>query len=147
MVFRSESELKNYIMSKSKNSLSQTVAIVYEIIDRFVKEFYAEYSPVMYERTYQLYRSLVKTDVKQTSNGWKAYVYFDYSNLVYTTGSKPSGLQVVTAASYGGHGAEGLHVVAGGTGIWDEPMLILKNQGQAIEILKRRLIKNGIPIK
>lgn len=145
MVFHSMSELKQYILSRSANALQKTVEQVYQIIDRFMKEFYAEYSPVMYERTYQLYRSLVKTDIESTGNGWKAYVYFDYGSLVYTTGSSPSGQQVMNAASYGGHGAEGLHIVAGGTGVWDEPKAILDSQ--AIEILKRMLIAEGIPIK
>lgn len=147
MVFHSMDELKQYILSRSQNALQKSIEQVYQIIDRFVKEFYAEFSPVMYERTYQLYRSLVKTDVESTGNGYKAYVYFDYSSLVYTTGSSPSGQQVMNAASYGGHGAEGLHVIAGGTGVWSEPMEILDGQKQAIEILKRMLIAEGIPIK
>lgn len=145
MVFHSMSELKQYILSRSANALQKTVEQVYQIIDRFMKEFYAEYSPVIYERTYQLYRSLVKTDIESTGNGWKAYVYFDYGSLVYTTGSSPSGQQVMNAASCGGHGAEGLHIVAGGTGVWDESKVILDSQ--AIEILKRMLIAEGIPIK
>ena len=145
MVFHSMDELKQYILLRSGSALRQTVEQVYQIIDRFVKEFYAEYSPEMYERTYQLYRSLVKTDIQPTGNGWKAEVYFDYSSLVYTSGSRPSGLQVMNAAAHGGHGAEGLHIESGGIAIWDEPMIIL--QTQAIETLKRMLIANGIPVK
>lgn len=145
MTFHSTDELKAFILSRSKDALQKTVEQVYQIIDRFVKEFYAEYSPAMYERTYQLYRSLVKTDVEATDNGCKAYVYFDFSSLVYTTGSSPSGEQVMNAASYGGHGAEGLHVIAGGTGIWSEPMVILN--AEAYNILKKMLIDSGIPIK
>lgn len=145
MVFHSMDELKQYILSRSGSALRQTVEQVYQIIDKFVKEFYAEYSPEMYERTYQLYRSLVKTDIQPISNGWRAEVYFDYSSLVYTSGAKPSGLQVMETAAHGGHGAEGLHIEHGGTAIWDEPMAIL--QTQAIEILKRMLISNGIPVR
>lgn len=145
MTFHSIEELKQYILSRSQNALQKATEQVYQIINRFVKEFYAEYSPSMYDRTYQLYQSLVKTDVEVSGNGCTAYVYFDFSSLVYMTGSQPSGSQVMNAAAYGGHGAEGLHVIAGGTGIWSEPMQILSIE--AIEILKRMLIAEGIPIK
>lgn len=145
MTFHSIEELKQYILSRSQNALQKATEQVYQIINRFVKEFYAEYSPSMYDRTYQLYQSLVKTDVEVSGNGCTAYVYFDFSSLVYMTGSQPSGSQVMNAAAYGGHGAEGLHVIAGGTGIWSEPMQILNTE--AIEILKRMLIAEGIPIK
>ncbi len=145
MTFHSVEELKQYILSRSQNALQKATEQVYQIINRFVKEFYAEYSPSMYDRTYQLYQSLVKTDVEVSGNGCTAYVYFDFSSLVYMTGSRPSGSQVMNAAAYGGHGAEGLHVIAGGTGIWSEPMQILSTE--AIEILKRMLIAEGIPIK
>lgn len=145
MTFNSIEEVKQYILNKSQGAVEKAKEQVYQVIDRFVKEFYAEYSPEMYERTYQLYRSLVKSDVRSTGNGWEAYVYFDFGSLVYTTGSSPSGLQVMNVASWGGHGAEGLHIVAGGTGIWDEPIAIL--QTEVYEILKRNLIAAGIPIR
>lgn len=145
MVFKSEAQLKSFLLSKCQNALIKAQEQVYQIIDRFVKEFYAEFSPEMYERTYQLYRSLVKSDIVPTGNGYKAEVYFDFSSLVYTSGSSPSGEQVMNAAAYGGHGAEGLHIIAGGTGIWDEPKQILN--AEAINILKKMLISEGIPIR
>lgn len=120
---------------------------IYQILDMFVKEFYADYDPVMYERTYQLYRSLVKTDVYLIGNGYEAEVYFDLSSLNYITGAKPSGEQVMSAAAYGGHGADGLRVVYGNSGadIWNNVIPVLSTE--AIEILKEELIAQGVPIK
>jgi hypothetical protein len=154
MVFKNETELKNFLMKKCRNALVKSQQQVYQIIDRFVKEYYAYYSPEMYERTYQLYRSLVKSDIVATDNGYEAKVYFDLSSLDYVTGGKPSGEQVMTAAKEGWHGAVGKipnsdkyykYVVSGGEGIWDEPKQIL--DAQAKEILKKMLISEGIPIK
>lgn len=145
MVFKNEAQLKSFLLSKCQNALIKAQEQVYQIIDRFVKEFYAEFSPEMYERTYQLFQSLVKSDIIKTANGYKAEVYFDFSSLVYTSGFSPSGEQVMNAAAYGGHGAEGLHIIAGGTGIWDEPKQILN--AEAINILKKMLISEGIPIR
>ena len=146
MVFKNEKQLEKFLLQKCKNALIKSQEQVYQIIDRFVKEFYAEFSPEMYERTYQLYRSLVKSDIVHTANGYEAHVYFDLSSIDYVTGSKPSGEQVMGAAEWGRHGAIGLAVADfKGTSIWHESLAIL--DVEAIDTLKRMLISEGIPIK
>lgn len=147
MVFRNESQIKSFLMAKCKNALIKSQEQVYQIIDRFVKEFYADYSPELYERTYQLYRSLVKSDIISTGTGYEARVYFDLSELDYIYGAQPSGEQVMGAAAEGWHGADGLLVKSGNTGvsIWNDPKEIL--DANAIDILARMLKAEGIPIK
>lgn len=146
MVFKNEKQLKEFLLKKCKNALIKSQEQVYQIIDRFVKEFYAEFSPEVYERTYQLYRSLVKSDIQFTGNGYQAYVYFDLGSIDYVTGSKPSGEQVMQAAEWGRHGAMGLAVADfKGTSIWHEPSDILN--AEAINILKKMLVSEGVPIK
>lgn len=146
MVFNNEAQLKSFLMAKCKNALMKAQEQVYQIIDRFVKEFYAEFSPEVYERTYQLYRSLVKSDIIPIGNGYEAQVYFDISSLDYISGSRPSGEQVMGAAEWGRHGAMGLAVADfKGTSIWHEPLEILNVE--AVNILKKMLIAEGIPIK
>lgn len=146
MVFKNEKQLEAFLLQKCRNALVKSQEQVYQIIDRFVKEFYAEFTPEMYERTYQFYRSLVKGDIVRTSKGYEAQVYFDLSSLNYVTGSKPSGEQVMGAAEWGRHGAMGLATADfKGTSVWHEPLAIL--DAQAINILKKMLISEGIPIK
>lgn len=146
MVFKNEEQLKNFLLQKCKNALIKSQEQVYQIINRFVKEFYAEYNPEMYERTYQLFSSLVKSDIIQTGSGYEVQVYFDLSSLDYVTGVRPSGEQVMGAAEWGRHGAMGLAVADfKGTSIWHEPLEILN--AQAINILKKMLISEGIPIR
>jgi hypothetical protein len=146
MVFKNEEQLKSFLLQKCKNALIKSQEQVYQIINRFVKEFYAEYNPEMYERTYQLFSSLVKSDIIQTGSGYEAQVYFDLSSLDYVTGARPSGEQVMGAAEWGRHGAMGLAVADfKGTSIWHEPLEILN--AQAINILKKMLISEGIPIR
>ena len=138
---------------------------VFMVISRFVKEYYAEYSPDVYERTYQLFRSLVKTDVQPTSNGWEASVYFDLDKLDYFTRIVPQGqpwtpyakpentfrgeswngerdawVLETAMTGYKPHGD-----YAKGTAIWTESMAILNRD--TIELLKQELIRAGIPIK
>ena len=146
MVFKNEAQLKNFLLGKCKSALIKAQEQVYNIIDIYIQRFYADYDPIMYERTYQLLRSLVKSDIRSTGNGYEAHVYFDFNSLNYLTGSSPSGKQVMDAAAYGGHGASGLKVVYGsGADIWFAPKEILDSE--AIEILKNMLIAEGIPIK
>lgn len=146
MVFKNEKELEKFLLKKCKNALIKSQEQVYQIVNRFVKEFYAEFSPEMYERTYQLYSSLVKSEIVSTGNGYEAKVYFDLSSLSYITGSRPSGEQVMQAAEWGRHGAMGLAVADfKGTSIWHEPLEILN--AEAINILKKMLIAEGIPIR
>lgn len=146
MTFKNEAELKKFLLPKCKNALIKSQEQVYQIINRFVKEFYVEFSPEVYERTYQLYKSLVKSDIIPIGNGYKAEVYFDLSELDYMTGARPSGEQVMGAAEWGRHGAMGLAVADfKGTSIWHEPLEILNTE--AINILVKMLKSEGIPIK
>ena len=103
----------------------------------------------MYERTYQLYQSLVKSEIVPFGNGYKARVYFDLDKLDYamktvngvsTPNSGWSEEKTLSAAAHGSHGG-----YTSGTAIYDEPIAVLDSE--AYEILKRMLIDSGIPIK
>ncbi len=145
MVFDNEAQLKSFLLKKVRLAVMQSQDEVYRIIKEFVYSFYASYDPVLYERTYQLLQSLVESKVISTGSGYEVEVYFNYEKLNYITGRKPSGKQVMDAASDGGHGAEGLRVIPGDIGIWDDPVSVL--DATAIQTLKQKLIANGIPIK
>lgn len=81
MVFKTQAELESYLLQKMENAMAKTQERVYQIINRFVKEYYAEFTPEVYERTYQLYRSLVMSEIVQEEKGYKCYVYFNLAKL------------------------------------------------------------------
>lgn len=166
MVFKNEEELKRFVLKKCQIALEKTQEKVYEILDRFLNDFYNDYVPSMfyvdwdgkekvktyyYRRTRRLLHSLVKSRVIPSGSGYKAEVYFDYDYLGsrYPDGNQPSGLQVMEAAAQGLHGAIGaeFQYVNGetGVGVWNDPVKILDRK--AIEMLKDMLIAEGIPIK
>lgn len=147
MVFKNEEQLKKFLLEKCQVALSNAQEQIYQIIDRFLKAFYADYDPLIYQRTEQLLHSLVKSDVRLIGNNVKAEVYFDINSLNYETGRKPSGKQVMDAAAEGWHGADGLRVVTGNSGVsvWNDPKQII--DAKAINILKNMLIAEGISIK
>ena len=163
MDFTSTADIEAYIVSRISAGIQMAQEQFYQVIDRFVKVYYAEYSPIVYERTYQLYRSLVKSEIRSTGTGVEAEVYFDADQLDYAikTFHRNGGLNPFTgvisptgafansgwseektleAAAHGSHGGK-----VGGTAIWDEPLAILHAQGY--EILKRMLREAGLPIK
>lgn len=146
MVFKNKKELETFILKKSRQALLNAQDKVYTIIKRFVYQFYNEYDPTIYERTYQLLQSLVQSRIVSDGKGYKVEIYFNLDGIKYTTGSNPSGEQVMKAAEWGRHGAIGLAVADfKGTSIWHEPLEIL--DAEAIEMLKNMLIAEGIPIK
>lgn len=149
MVFKNRNELLSFLYDKAYDALKNAQTVVYDIIQDYLHQFYADYDPVLYERTEQLLRSLVKGDVRPSAKGYVVDVYFDLSSLNYVTGNQPTGEQVMAAASQGLHGAIGsdLLYVHGntGVGVWKDPLQAL--DAEAIRILKDRLAEQGIPIK
>ena len=149
MTFKNRNELLHFLYDKAYDALRNAQVVVYDIIQDYLQQFYADYDPVLYERTEQLLRSLVKGDIRPSAKGYVADVYFDLSSLNYFTGNQPTGEQVMKAAAQGLHGAigENLLYVHGntGVGVWYDALQVL--DAEAIRILRDRLIEKGIPIK
>ena len=170
MIFKNEKELERFLMSKCQIAIKQAQEHVYRILDKFLNDFYDDYDPTTYvdwdgtrkikrgyDRTYQLLRSLVKSEVIPSKKGYQARVYFDLNGLSYN-GYNPTGEQVMAAASQGLHGAIGkmprttpfgndeFMYVQGNTGVsvWNDPIKIL--DAEAINILRDMLIAEGIPL-
>lgn len=159
MVFKNEKELERFLMRKSRQALLKAQDKVYSIIKKFVYEFYNDYDPELYNRTYQLLESLVQSRIVSDGKGYKAEIYFDLDKLKYAKyawqgGDPPSGEQVFEAAKQGLHGAMGdagggyrFQYISGydGTNIWSDPIQEL--DAKAIDILVDMLKAEGIPIK
>ena len=149
MVFKSENELKKFLLQKCQIAVAQTQNKIYAIIKKVLVEFYQDYDPILYERTNQLLHSLVKSNVRQVGNGYEAEVYFDLDSINYATGNMPTGKQVMAAASQGLHGAIGSNLLyrQGNSGIdvWNTP--VQEIDARAIDMLVRELKAQGIPVK
>lgn len=155
MVFKNQKQLEDFLMAKCKNAIIQAEEKVHQTIDNCLKQFYNEFSPDEYIRTEQLLHSLVKSDVKESGNGFEVEVYFDVDGLNYPKGetelqsgrkgyanwNKDTILDVAMTGSYGGlpHGG-----YAEGTAIWTES---IKRLGDVYGLLERELRAQGIPIK
>lgn len=153
MIFKNQKQIEKFLLDKSRLALMNAQDKVYSIIKQFVRQFYSEYDPIKYERTYQLLESLVQSRIISDGKGYKAEIYFDVDGLRYVTGAKPSGEQVMEAAEQGMHGAIGQsngvdlkYIDSGaGTGVWNDPKMYLDSE--AINILVDMLRDEGISVK
>lgn len=114
------------------------------IVENVLKSFYASYSPVMYERTYQLLSSCVKSGVSGGAGHAEARVYLDSGMMNYTSGAAPSGAQVMASANAGKHGASGLKEVGGGPAVSSEAEAAV--DAQVMNILLEAIRAAGIPV-
>ena len=106
MVFNNEKQLEKFLLKKCRLALIKAQEKVFRIIKDFLRQYYMDYDPASYERTYQLLQSLVQSRIVSDGKGYRAEVYFDLDSLSYA-GGNPSGEQVMEAASQGLHGAIG----------------------------------------
>lgn len=116
---------------------------VYDIFFNVIMQYYMEYDPRAYERTYQvaqLAENIATAGVKVRQVGASFEVYFDGSMLSYSTGTWSGGRVLDNVMIEGDHG----RALPGGTTIWTESMNRLDTRINLI--IKEELIKAGIPI-
>lgn len=58
---------------------NKVAGLVEDKLYDFIKEYYREYTPEQYERTWKFLNSLVKTKAELVGNKWVATVYIDTS--------------------------------------------------------------------
>ena len=76
MVFKNRNDLLEFLYDKAYDALKSSQNIVYDIIQDYLQQFYDDYDPVLYDRTEQLLRSLVKGDIIPSAKGYVAEVYY-----------------------------------------------------------------------
>lgn len=152
--FNSVAELEQYVIERMRPATAAVEEKVYKIIQDYLRIYYGEYVPVSSIRTYSLFNSLVKTEVRRAGNGWEADVYFDVSKLNHLDQYIGKDGRIVrkqwseeqilsTALTSGTHG--GSWTRTSGTAIWNESMAdTLPNKRQW---WMKELRAAGIPVK
>lgn len=155
MVVVSPEQLKQLLMSRMKTTIQEMENQIHEIINQFLKQYYKEYEPAIYERTEQLLHSLVKSEIIQSSDGYACHVYFDLEKIDYSykyingkkyknDTSKVGGTEGIVRLAMESHTHGGV-IADKNTAIWTESMDVLNRE--KFNILKSCLIDNGIPIE
>lgn len=166
MNFTSISAMKGYILNAMQKAVAMAEDYVYDVLMDFLDIYYSEYSPDVYERTYQMLSSLVRSGVHSTGEGFIAEVWFDAGMLDYTVKSMTkwptgggymnpyngaissdgvfvnphgSGYESLSSAMHGLHGGK-----VPGIAIWDRSVEIF--DATLIDKLVEYLVAAGVPI-
>lgn len=143
MLITSRAQLDTVLKARAATALNLMMSRVEEVLQKFLDQYYREYDPEKYQRTYQMYRSLVHSGVESTADGFQCAVYFDPSGADYTgwwNSSGKSAEEIWALPMSGKHGQCG----PGGTAIMDEAVAVLQQDGRAM--FKQALVDAGIPV-
>lgn len=155
MIINSPSELQNQIMSRMKTAIIKMENEIHKVIDKFLHQYYSEYNPSVYERTYQLLHSLVKSEIIPNGTGYECHVYFDLEKIDYSykyingkryknNTNAIGGTEGIVKLAMESH-THGGFIASENTAIWNESMVELNSD--KIAILKQCLLDSGIPIE
>lgn len=143
-VIKSMSDLTKVLESRIQKALKMTQQEIFEVIQRHIMDYYSEYTPKMYQRTWLFLDSLIKTEVIKTSNGLSCSVEIDRNYLSHKYDGGATGLEVATYANQHSHG--GIYDDDFGQ-FWDDALAELGLEPGIKYIMKTNLRKCGVPVK
>lgn len=150
-IIRSMSDLTKIIESRIQQALKMTQQEIFEVIQQHITDYYKEpvfkngtsAIPLLYDRTYKLLNSFIKTSIIKSGGTISCSVQIDpnYMNYKYMGGA--SGLDVVLSADQRFHGWS----VSGDIQIWHDSLEELGLKPGILYIMKNNLKKCGVPVK
>lgn len=124
-------ELEQYLLKQCNQLCEFASNEVYEAINFFINQYYSEWSPVVYQRTYDMLHSAFKTSVKRVGNGYQAVVGIDYESL--DNYKEATGYEVVSWANQRGiHGGLDASGAGASTEVWNDTIDAAINSGQLL---------------
>lgn len=148
VVIRNPNELIVVLKSRIQQALQMTQDEVY---GEFLKSWEAYYNepvfdgsstPKVYERTYKLLESLIKTDIVQSVNGFSCTVEVDTDYLNYDGYEEATGREVLEWANAKTHGG----TVQGEIEIWNDALEKLGGENGIRNLMKENLQKCGLKV-
>lgn len=150
-VIKSMSDLTKILESRIQQALKMTQQEIFEVIQQHITDYYKEpvfrngtsAIPLLYDRTYKLLNSLIKTDIVKSGGTLSCSVEIDPDYLDYQYMGGASGLDVMLSANEQFHGWS----IEGDMRIWDDALSELGLKPGILYIMKNNLKKCGVPIK
>ncbi len=150
-IIRSMSDLTKIIESRIQQALKMTQQEIFEVIQQHITDYYKEpvfrngtsAIPMIYDRTYKLLNSLIKTDIVKSGGNISCKVEIDPNYLNYRYMGGASGLDVMLSAEQAFHGWS----VEGDIRIWSDSLDELGLEPGILFIMKNNLKKCGVPVK
>lgn len=152
MIFKSESQLREYLLDKSANAVDATKDKILREFAENLNTFYSEYEPLEYIRTNKLAHSLEVTGVKRIGNYATAEIYFETPHYEHGEVLMKNGEYGISEKSdewiqhnvMEGKYPHGDYPPARGTAIWTKSMRGLGKEKGIIKLLKQELKRQGL---
>lgn len=149
-MIKSMSELKRVLQNRVSQALKMTRDEMFKVFQKHINEYYTEKVfmggtsaiPAMYNRTYKLLNSLIKTDVVQSGYEISCSIEIDQDYLNYTYKEGATGFDIATYANTQSHGG----TVSGDIEIWNDAIEELGGHDGIMKLMKNNLKKCGVPI-
>lgn len=150
-VIKSMSALTKILESRIQQALKMTQQEIFEVIQQHITDYYKEpvfrngtsAIPLLYDRTYKLLNSIIKTDIVKSGGTLSCSVEIDPNYLNYQYMGGASGLDIMLSANEQFHGWS----IEGDMRIWDDALSELGLKPGILYIMKNNLKKCGVPIK
>lgn len=142
-VIRSMSDLMKILESRIQQALKMTQQEIFEVIQQHITDYYHEYTPHMYQRTWEFLNSLIKTNIVKTNGTISCTVEIDKDYLSYRYKGGTTGLEVASYANQHSHG--GVYDDDFGQ-FWDDAMAELGLESGIKYLMKNNLQKCGITV-
>lgn len=150
-VIKSMNDLSRIIESRIQQALKMTQQEIFKVFQEHITDYYKEpvfrngtsAIPMMYDRTYKLLNSLIKTDVVKSGSTISCAVEIDPNYLNYKYMGGVSGLDVMLSANEQFHGWS----IEGDIRIWDDSLAELGLEPGIKYLMKKNLQKCGVPVK
>ena len=145
MLINNANELNNMLKKVAMEAMNQVREQVSDCIDKFIKQYYAEYKPEQYYRTYQFFDSLVVPSVKANGNTLTCEIYLDPGSMNY---KNASGQAVLEMIDHGYHAMRrmGAPYDIPGTAVWSESVSYIEKYDLVIGTFKKYLESEGFTV-
>lgn len=150
-VIKLMNDLTKIIESRIQQALKMTQQEIFEVIQQYITDYYKEpvfrngisAIPMLYDRTYKLLNSLIKTDIVKSGGTISCSVEIDPNYLDYQYIGGASGLDIMLSANEQFHGWS----IEGDMRIWNDALSELGLKSGILYIMKSNLKKCGVPVK
>lgn len=150
-VIRSMSDLTKILESRIQQALKMTQQEIFEVIQQHITDYYKEpvfkngtsAIPMLYDRSYRLLNSLIKTDIVKSGGTISCSVEIDPNYLNYKYMGGASGLDVMLSSEQSFHGWS----VEGDMRIWSDSMAELGLKPGILYIMTKNLKKCSVPVR
>lgn len=148
---KNQNDILKVFQSRVSMALKMTRDDIFKVIQRHITDYYKEpvfrdgtsALPILYNRTYKLLNSLIKTDVVINGNTLSCTVEVDPNYLNYQYMGGANGLDVWLSANEQFHGWS----IEGDIRIWDDALAEIGLESGIKYLMKSNLKKCGVNVK